>query len=236
MGKWLTRSGQIEPCVYQPGQPSRYKVMIPTDRLTPTEVDELHGAGARRSGWLFYKLNCPTCQLCQPLRLAAADFVMSRSQRRVWKRNQDLDIRLGRPQSCPTRVALYNKHLFGRGLNTTDEEITVEQYERWLVQSGLETLEFAYFEHGELLGLGLLDVGENDASSVYFYFDPACSKRSLGTYSILKQIEWVRQHNKRFLYLGFHNDQCPALRYKAGFSPHAVLTSDDGALKWSDTG
>ena len=50
MGHWLTRSGQIEPCVYQPGLPSRYEVIIPTKRLTDVEVDELHAAGASTSG------------------------------------------------------------------------------------------------------------------------------------------------------------------------------------------
>ena len=58
MGHWLTRSGQIEPCVYRPGTPSRYEIMIPTQRMTPLEVDTLHAQGARRSGWLFYQTAC----------------------------------------------------------------------------------------------------------------------------------------------------------------------------------
>jgi arginyl-tRNA--protein-N-Asp/Glu arginylyltransferase len=233
MGQWLTRSGQIEPCVYQLGRPSRYEVMIPTERLTPKELDDLHAAGARRSGWLFYRLDCPGCQACEPLRVHVAKFQMTRSQRRVWKGNQDLEVSIGEPQAGPERVALYNKHLFERQLNTSDEAITIDQYRQWLVESGVQTVEFLFRDAGKIVGVGLVDLGEQDASSVYFFFDPVVSKRSLGTFSMLKEIEWLAQRQTRFHYLGFYNDECAPLRYKAGFGPHELLTFEKGEQRWS---
>lgn len=233
MGSWLTRAGQIEPCVYQPGQPSRYEVMIPTEGLSPAEVDQLHASGARRSGWLFYKLNCPDCSNCQPLRVKVDEFRRSRSQRRVWTHNQDLQVVVGRPQACEQRVALYNRHLFERRLNASDKPISLDQYESWLLQSGIQTLEFQYIRDGNLLAVGLVDVGENDASSVYFYFDPSASKRSLGTFSLLYELHWLAEHQKRYHYLGFYNASCGPLRYKAGFAPHELLQIGDKDALWT---
>jgi len=232
MGHWLTRSGQIEPCVYQPGLPSRYEVIIPTKRLTDAEVDELHAAGARRSGWLFYTTDCPSCSDCQPLRIDLSTFRLSRSQKRVWKANQDLRVEVGAPKVSARRVELYNLHLNQRGLNTNDQTINSDHYAQWLVESGIQTLEFTYYCEDQLVGVGLVDRGEKDASSVYFYFDSKVSKRSLGTFSVLKEIDWLTQQGSRFHYLGFYNQACKALRYKAAFGPHELLEGIQGEARW----
>jgi arginine-tRNA-protein transferase len=68
-----------------------------------------------------------------------------------------------------------------------------------------------------------MDLGEDDASSVYFYFDPSASKRSLGTFSFLYELQWLAERKKRYHYLGFYNKDCGPLRYKAGFAPHELL-------------
>lgn len=236
MGHWLTRSGQIEPCVYRPGTPSRYEIMIPTQRMTPPEVDTLHAQGARRSGWLFYQTACPTCDRCQPLRIDLATFARSRSQRRVWRANQDLIVEVDSPRTSAEHVALYNKHLFERGLNTDQERITEALYDRWLVQSGIQTLEFRYRLDEQLVGVGLVDRGEQDASSVYFYFDPEQAKRSLGVFSMLTELEWLKSNGLRYHYLGFYNEDCKALRYKAAFGPHQLLTRGGEGDRWTQAG
>mgnify|MGYP002877758868 CR=1 FL=1 len=80
-------------------------------------------------------------------------------------------MRIGTPEVCAKRVSLYNKHLFRRGLNTNADQINLDSYSQWLVESGIETLEFSYRENHRLLGVGLIDIGAQDASSVYFFFD-----------------------------------------------------------------
>ena len=232
MGRWLTRKGDIEPCVYLPGEPSRYEVIVPTATLSAAEVDELHGIGARRSGWLFYRPACPNCQSCLPLRVPGKGFQRSRSQRRGWTRNSDLRVQTGAPVVSAERVDLYNKHLFGRDLNIGDDRIRIEQYESWLVDSGIETVEFQYLDGDRLLGVGLIDLGAKDASSVYFFFDPEVSSRSLGTFSLLTEIDWLTKRSVRYHYLGFYNERCAALAYKVGFRPNEILLETAGAKRW----
>ena len=236
MGHWLTRSGQIEPCVYRPGTPSRYEIMIPTQRMTPLEVDTLHAQGARRSGWLFCKP--PAQPVTDASRFVSTwlpllDRVYSGAS---GERIKDLIVEVDGPRTSAEHVALYNKHLFERGLNTDQERITEALYDRWLVQSGIQTLEFRYRLDEQLVGVGLVDRGEQDASSVYFYFDPEQAKRSLGVFSMLTELEWLKSNGLRYHYLGFYNEDCKALRYKAAFGPHQLLTRGREGDRWTHAG
>jgi arginine-tRNA-protein transferase len=63
-------------------------------------------------------------------------------------------------------------------------------------------------------------------SSVYFYFDPAESNRSLGNFGALVEIEYARRLKIPHWYLGFWVKGCRAMEYKANFKPHELLHSD----------
>ena len=74
--------------------------------------------------------------------------------------------------------------------------------------------------------------GEKDISSVYFFFDPDYSKLSLGTFSALYEIDWMRKRGMRYYYLGLFVESCAHLNYKAntvsrllGCGPFFLLVS-----------
>ncbi len=56
----------------------------------------------------------------------------------------------------------------------------------------------------------LIDIVEDGISSIYFLYDPDYSYYSLGTYSLLKQIEFAKILKKRWIYLGYWVDGCKA--------------------------
>ena len=60
-------------------------------------------------------------------------------------------------------------------------------------------------------------------SAVYNFFDPQYSRLSIGTYSILKQIEFAQKTNRQFVYLGLYVQQNQHLNYKARFTPQERL-------------
>ena len=66
-----------------------------------------------------------------------------------------------------------------------------------------------------MIGVSILDFGEQDISSVYFYFDPEYSNRSLGNFSVLFEVEWMKQQHMRYYYLGLYVAECSHLNYKA---------------------
>ena len=55
---------------------------------------QLSHYGFRRSGNHIYKPQCFGCQACLSVRIPVARFRESRQQRRVWKNNQDIAVRI----------------------------------------------------------------------------------------------------------------------------------------------
>ena len=56
--------------------------------------------------------------------------------------------------------------------------------------------------------------------------DPAAHKRSLGTYAILQLIEYSRQQELEYLYLGYQIDACNKMNYKTRFAPYERLVGN----------
>ena len=53
-------------------------------------------------------------------------------------------------------------------------------------ESGFGSFHQHYILDGQIIGVGVLDILPYCISSVYFYYDPAFSFLSLGTYSALR--------------------------------------------------
>jgi len=81
-------------------------------------------------------------------------------------------------------------------------------------------MEFRYTLGDALIGVGIVDVGSRDTSSVYFFFDPDHSHRSLGVFSILVEVSYLQRRNGRYHYLGLFVNDCQRLSYKANYCPH----------------
>jgi arginine-tRNA-protein transferase len=76
------------------------------------------------------------------------------------------------------------------------------------------------------LAVGICDVCPSSLSSVYFYFDPSESARSLGTYGALREIEATRRMDIPYYYLGYWIKGCGAMEYKSNFAPNEILHPD----------
>src|SRR5690606_24613869 len=94
---------------------------------------------------------------------------------------------------------------------------------RFLYDSPVQTVEFAYRLDGRLVGVGICDVCSRSLSSVYFYFDAEDAGRSLGTFGGLWEIEWARRHAIPYYYLGYWIDGCSGMAYKRHYRPCEVL-------------
>ena len=100
-------------------------------------------------------------------------------------------------------------------------------YISWLVNSCMLTIEMRYFFDDVLVGVGIIDLGRDAASSVYFYFDPDKADLSPGTFSALEEIAFCRRTGRSHLYLGLYVEDCRHLSYKANFRPHERLVDGD---------
>lgn len=210
-----------ETCPYLPGRSARMPLRRPIDALTPEEFDQRLEAGDRRTGAFLYNTRCPSCHACQPIRLAAAEFQPSRTQRRVWRRgNQRLRRETGPAVIDSQRVAMFNRHRRLRNLATDRSDIDAFGYEHFLVQSCCETFELRYYLEDQLVAVAICDQGQDSMSAVYTFFEPEHDSLSLGVYSILSQIQRCRERGWRHLYLGYYIAESPHMRYKAAYLPH----------------
>ena len=217
---------QIEPCPYIEGEQSRTPLRLQTVPPSPERFDALLSHGDRRVGQMLYRPECPTCSACEPIRVPVQQFKRSKSMRKIWNKNQDLRIELVQTRYSSEALKLYNRHKMERGLSRNETRMTRSGYENWFVFSCAATAELHYYLNDQLICVSILDLGKKDTSSVYVFFDPDHSVRSLGTFSALYEIEWMKRRGMRYYYLGLYVAPCKHLNYKARFFPHDRLISD----------
>ncbi len=192
---------------------------VPHPDAPSSTYNELLQAGFRRSGRAFYRPHCADCAECVSLRVDVARFVPGRDMRRALKKNRDVTVEV--VPVDPTRsqepsphdesaFGLYQKFVEVRYPTPTSLPTPMGYQQSFLVHAG-NTWEFRYHVGDRLLGAGFVDLTYEAASSVYFFFDPEEAWRSLGTYSVLREIDFCRQTGRPWLYLGFRVAQCRAM-------------------------
>jgi arginine-tRNA-protein transferase len=153
-----------------------------------------------------------------------ADFAASRSQRRAGRRNADVEVAIGPPALDGEKwrvYAAYLSHQHDGSMGGTREEL-----EEFLYQSPTDSLEMVYRAAGRVIAVGIIDVCPHALSSVYFFFDPAEHRRSLGTFGALCEIEECRRRGRPYWYVGYYVRDCRRMNYKAGFRPCELLGED----------
>ena len=186
--------------------------------------------GFRRSGNHLYRPQCENCHACVPVRVAVNAFRARRSQRRVWSRNRDLSVQTRDDSFDTEHFMLYRRYIRARHPGSSMDNPSEEQYREFLSCSWGSTLFFEFRREDRLFAVAVSDVLDDGMSAVYTFFDPALSKRSLGAYAILWQIEEARRRDLDWLYLGYWIGSSPKMRYKGGYRPQQRFI--DG--RWRD--
>lgn len=216
-------------CTYLPAREARFRA-VQAGRIDPELYHDFMDAGFRRSGRMLYQPICRRCRRCVQIRVPVATFAMSKSQRRVWRRNQDLLVTVGRAVPSQEKFLLYRRYLLHRHDGKQDDSPAA--FESFLYDSPTRTIEFEYrLRTGKLIAAGICDIARRSLSSVYFFFDPAESRRSPGIFGVLQEIDFARQQAIPYVYLGYWVEGAQTMDYKAQFRPLQLL-GGDGA--WRD--
>ncbi|MGE5608388.1 MAG: arginyltransferase [Bacillota bacterium] len=211
-------------CPYLAGRMAETRAFA-TGRFPGELYHRLMDANFRRSGCVFYQPICRGCRACMQIRIPVERFTASKSQRRCWRRNQDVTVTAGEPQATDEKFELYCRYVTQRHDGLMPDER--ESFEAFLYDSPVDTVEMCYRDgNGRLLAVGICDVCSKSLSSVYLYFDPDESRRGLGTYGALYEIHLTRQLGIAYYYLGYWIQGCGTMEYKASFRPYEVLRAD----------
>lgn len=93
-----------------------------------------------------------------------------------------------------------------------------------------------YKLNGQLIGMGVLDILPKCVSSVYFMYDKAMERFSLGKLSALREISLAQEIREagasemEYLYMGFYIYSCQKMRYKGDYSPSYL--ADPETYEW----
>lgn len=191
------------------------------ERVTPASMDALWSQGWRHQGALFFRYSHCVMQGVEhdiiPLRIDLACFEMSKSQRRVWRRNEDVRWEVSPAVLDDAMRAMFERHSrrFIENVPTRLEDFLGPEP----AHAPGTCLALRALLGEELVAVSFLDVGQRAASSVYAIFEPAHEKRGLGTLTLLKEIEWSRSAGKTHLYHGYGTRLSGPYDYKRQFTP-----------------
>lgn len=179
--------------------------------------------GFRRSGGHVYCHYCPGCRACQAVRVPVADYAFNRSMRRVWQRNQDLQVQVQAAGFSEERLQLYQTYMAGRHPDGLMANPTREDFNDYLLAAWATTRFVEFRLESRLLMVAVMDILPAGTSAIYTFFAPDAVARSLGTYAILWQIRETSRLDKDHLYLGYWIPGCRKMDYKARFQPMELL-------------
>ena len=181
-------------------------------------------SGYRRNGNIIYNMHCAECQACLPIRIDPKEFKTNRNQKRTWDKNQDITVEIT-PLTCSNEnLTLLEKFLAVRYPGR--DSSALDYYNGFFLNHITNTVEVRYRIKSRLVGVSIIDLSTTWLNIVFFYFDPEEGKRSPGTYNILYLIDFCRQKEIKFIYLGYWIKDVKQMNYKASFKPHYILCND----------
>lgn len=227
------------PCPYLPGKLER-KVFTELSGPHATELNDALGRiGFRRSQSVAYRPSCPDCSACVSVRVVAGDFQPNATQRRILRRNRDLEVTACRPWSTEEQFQLLRRYLAARhpggGMSNMDEMDYADMVEQTPVQS--HVIEYREPRSGDgqgrLVGACLTDQHADGLSMIYSFYDPEHESRpGLGNFIIMDHILRARGAGLPYVYLGYWVRGSQRMAYKARFQPIERL-SGSGWVRFS---
>jgi leucyl-tRNA---protein transferase len=220
-------------CPYLPGKAER-KVFTELSGSHAAELnDALSKIGFRRSQGVAYRPSCLDCSACVSVRVLAQEFRPNATQRKLLRRNADLEITACRPWSTHEQFDLLRRYLAARhptggmvGMDDIDYADMVEQ-------TAVNSFVIEYREPsvggrpGRLVGACITDQQDDGLSMVYSFFEPDDANRAgLGSFIILDHIIRAGRAGLPHVYLGYWVEGSQRMAYKTSFRPLERLGPD----------
>ena len=210
-----------QPCPYLDGRMERKLFTALQGEYAERLNDALSKQGFRRSQNVLYRPSCAECSACLSARIRVSDFTMSRSLKRVQKRNADLRREATSPWATEEQYALFRSYLDSRHADGGMADMDIFEFAAMIEETPIRSRVIEYASHGpegkSLAAVCLTDVLDDGLSMVYSFYDPERASDSLGTYVILDHLRIAREAGLPYVYLGYWVPGSPKMGYKARF-------------------
>lgn len=224
-----------QPCPYLPGKVERKLFTALQGDGACHLNDVLSHQGFRRSQNVLYRPSCAGCSACLSARIVVNGFAPSRSQRRVLRRNTDLERIARSPWATETQYALFRRYLDARHATGGMADMDMNEFAAMIEESPVRSRVIEYYRprdgvpRRELAAVCLTDILTDGVSMVYSFFDPTLESRSLGTHIILDHIRLAAESNLPYVYLGYWVPGSAKMDYKQRFQPLEIFADS----RWS---
>lgn len=200
--------------------PNPIEEYVPMQPLHPMVFDRFCADGwcywsdmfFRRNYWEWRDQRCRVVLL----RIRLKDFEFSRSQRKCLRRNEDLQV-----IRHPLRIFGAHERLFERHAQRLQHHRPASIYGFFSFFSNMMPgfgLQFDVFKDKQLLATSFTHLGQESMVGAYGIHDPAEDRRSLGTFTMLKEIETAIASNRTYYYPGLVYDLPSEFDYKLNFN------------------
>ncbi|MEO6041970.1 MAG: arginyltransferase [Croceibacterium sp.] len=214
------------PCPYLAGRTERKVFTELKGPHAESLNDALGRIGFRRSQTVAYRPSCLDCRACVSVRVVAAGFAASAAQKKILKRNADLEVTECRAWATAEQFELLQHYLArrhpGGGMAAMDEVDYADMVEHTAVSSYV----IEYREPpqdgkaGRLVGACLTDRQGDGLSMIYSFYDPEHEVRTgLGNYIILDHIRRAGEAGLPYVYLGYWVEGSQRMQYKIRYRP-----------------
>ncbi len=214
-------------CAYINGNDSTFQHSL-IESCSEVFYNALLERGWRRFGEVFFAPFCDYCNKCISIRQIIKDFKLSKNHKRVLKDNNNIYVDIQIPTYSVEKIELYNKYHSimnvkkGWECNQIDKSRYIHMFIDGHMGFGKE---INYYIDDKLIAVAFVDIlqSQKAMSAIYFFYDHDYSHLSLGTFSILKQIEIATLLNIDYLYPGYWIKNHYSLGYKERFKPFEIL-------------
>jgi arginine-tRNA-protein transferase len=183
---------------------------------------------------IAYRPACEGCSACVSVRIVVREFLPSRGERRISRRNDDLARSEAPAEATREQFGLLRAYLDSRHAGGGMSDMGLFDYVAMVEETPVKTHIVEYRrkaadgQPGALVACALTDVLRDGLSMVYSFFHPGEDARSLGTFMILDHIAAARARGLAYVYLGYWVSGSPKMAYKSRFRPLEAL----GAEGW----
>lgn len=204
-----------------------------TSHREPHEMDALWNDGWRHFGRQFFRYSLAIyrgeIRRVIPLRIRLARFSYSESQRRILRKNADLQTVFRPAEITPEHEAIFDRHKLRFDHGIPDMVYDFISPDPAVVPC--VTNEVCVYDCRRLLAVSFLDIGLRATSAIYAMFEPELSARSLGIFMILKEIEYSRELGMEYFHLGYAYEGASFYDYKKRFR---ALEAFDWRGNWTE--
>lgn len=199
---------------------------LPMEVMRSVDFDARLATGWRLLGQSLVRHNFSVCRgsICNtiPLRICLDDFELSKSQRQVLRRCNELITKRSAIRFSKQKFKLFDLHV--QRLQERQPASLASFLNSFSAQVPVKGQEFRVYSNKSLIACSFFHLGQAAVSGTYCIFDPAFGQYSLGTYTMLLELLLAKELGKKYYYHGYAYNVPSQFDYKMNF--HALESMD----------